>query len=50
MKKVLDKDLEKAIEGMSAAEVVELLREKQDASGIKVCMNVNENDPAYVKL
>jgi hypothetical protein len=47
MKKVLDKDLEKKITGMKPAEVIELLRELQDGSGIKICQNVTKTDAAY---
>jgi hypothetical protein len=48
MKKVLDKDLEKAIAAIiksdskkPATEIVELLRKTQDAGGMKVCMVKN---------
>ena len=50
MQKVLDKDLEKAIETIikasmsekdAAHEIVESLRETQDASGVKVCQVKN---------
>ena len=47
MKKVLDKDLEKKIEGMGASEVIALLKELQDAGGIKICQNINVADSAY---
>ncbi len=47
MKKVLDKDLEKKITGMKPPEVIALLKELQDASGIKVCQNVTKTDVAY---
>lgn len=50
MKKVLDKALEKKIVGMEALEVVALLKELQDASGLKVCQNVTKGDPAYLEL
>jgi hypothetical protein len=50
MKKVLDKDLEKKIIGMEAFEVIEVLRKLQDASGIKICQNVNKKDPAYKEV
>ncbi|GAG79877.1 unnamed protein product [marine sediment metagenome] len=59
MRKVLDKDLEKAIEGIvmesknsktAAAAIVETLRKTQDAGGMKVCQNVTVGDPAYKKL
>ena len=50
MKKVLDKDLEKAIAGMEAAEIVALLKGLQDAGGLKVCQNVSKTDLAYQEV
>jgi len=56
MKKVLDKDLEKAVDVIvnesetPAADIVGLLRETQDASGVKVCTAVTITDPAYVAI
>lgn len=47
MKKVLDKDLGRKIEGMEASEVVMLLKNLQDASGLKICQNVSKEDAAY---
>ncbi len=47
MKKVLDKALEEKIEGMTPEEVIALLKELQDASGIKICQNVTVTDKAY---
>lgn len=48
MKKVLDKDLEKKIATLKGAdEIVALLKELQDASGLKVCQNVTKTDLAY---
>lgn len=47
MKKVLDTALEEKIEGMESPEIVELLKELQDSSGLKVCQNVNMEDLAY---
>lgn len=56
MKKVLDKDLEARIKGIiktskaPAADVVAFLKEIQDASGVKVCQNVSEQDIAYMDV
>ena len=50
MKKVLDKDLEKKIKGMGASETVALLKELQDAGGIKICQNVTVTDIAYKEV
>lgn len=53
MRKVLDKDLEKKIKGIvgeKAIEVVLLLKEIQDAGGMKVCQNVSKDDIAYKEL
>jgi hypothetical protein len=47
MKKVYDKDLERRLIGLSPTEAVLLLRDLQDASGLKICANVSPNDPAY---
>ncbi len=47
MKKVLDKALEGKIKGLSPSEVITLLKELQDASGIKICQNVTKTDLAY---
>lgn len=47
MKKVLDVALEKAIKDKKPSEVVALLKELQDAGGIKVCQNVTPGDLAY---
>ena len=56
MKKVLDKALEKKIEGIiaggkgskeSAVEVVSTLKGLQDAGGLKVCQNVSKDDVAF---
>lgn len=56
MKKVLDKALEAKITEINkaskkpsdaAAETLALLKELQDASGLKVCMNVSKGDAAY---
>jgi hypothetical protein len=47
MKKVLDQELEKKIKGMSATEVIATIKELQDASGIKICQNINKEDVAY---
>lgn len=55
MKKVLDKALEKKIDriikgGGKGPAIVATLKELQDASGLKVCMNVTPSDPAYRKI
>ena len=57
MKKVLDKELEKAIAGIikgnpknSATEIVAFFKELQDASGLKVCQNVTNTDVAYRRI
>lgn len=50
MKKVLDKDLEKAIKGMPASEVVAFFKHLQDSSGLKVCNVVTKSDPAYKEV
>ncbi len=56
MKKVLDKDLEKKIASIikssdfPAEEIVALLAEIQDASGLKVCQNVSKDDLAYKEV
>lgn len=56
MKKVLDKALEARIaeivgeSEIPAEDIVALLRELQDASGIKVCQNVSEKDIAYKEV
>ena len=47
MKKVLDKDLAKKIEGMKPEEVIATLKELQDSSGLKICQNVTKTDAAY---
>ena len=47
MKKVLDKALEKKIEGMKPEEIIALFKELQDASGLKICQNVSKEDLAY---
>jgi len=51
MKKVLGEDLEMAIAKAQDAEaIVELLRNLQDASGLKVCQNVSKDDVAYKEV
>ncbi len=55
MNKLLDKDLEYKIagvlkEGGKASEVVEILRNLQDASGLKICTAVTKTDPAYKEV
>lgn len=50
MKKVLDTALEKKLVGMKAPEIVALLKELQDASGLKVCQNVTKGDLAYREI
>ena len=54
MKKVLDKDLERKIDGIvegdgedRAAEIIAVLKGLQDASGLKVCTAVTKTDVAY---
>ena len=55
MKKVLDRDLEGKVAGIiggpgskaKSVEIVDALKELQDAGGLKVCMNINKADPAY---
>ena len=53
MRKVLDKDLEKAFasiiesENSAAEAIVAFLKETQDAGGLKVCQNVSKDDAAY---
>jgi len=53
MKKVLDKDLETKIKGIikesktAASDIVALVKELQDANGVKVCQNVSKEDLAY---
>jgi len=47
MKKVLDKALEKKIEGMKPPEIIATLKELQDASGLKICTAVTKTDPAF---
>jgi len=49
MKKVLDKDLAEAI-GEGGDKVVALLKELQDAGGLKVCQNVSKEDLAYLDI
>lgn len=46
MKKVLDSALEAKIKGMKPADVIALLKELQDASGLKVCKVITKGDPA----
>ncbi len=46
MKKVLDKDLERKLTGMKPTEVIDLLRELQDGSGLKICQVLTKGDPA----
>ena len=55
MKKVLDKALEIRIDGMiedgkSGVDIVNLLKDIQDASGLKVCQNITAGDPAYKEV
>jgi hypothetical protein len=50
MKKVLDQELEMAIKKKTPSEVIALLKELQDASGLKVCTAVTTTDPAYRKV
>ena len=58
MKKVLDKDLEKKVEGIiskgksgeSAAQIILLLKELQDASGVKICTAITVTDVAYKEV
>lgn len=57
MKKVLDKALEAKIEEIikenkkdAPAEIVALLKELQDANGVKVCQNVSVEDVAYKEI
>jgi len=52
MKKVLDKELEKKLQGIieeggDASQIIVTLKELQDASGLKVCTAVTKTDPAY---
>ena len=51
MRKILDKVLISKINELEESDgesVVELIRKLQDASGIKVCMNVTEGDSAVI--
>ena len=55
MKKVLDKDLERRINGIiedggKASEVVMVLKGLQDAGGVKICQNISKEDPAYKEV
>ena len=59
MKKVLDKVLEDKVKSIidgaknnadAASQIVETLRDFQDAGGMKVCQNVNKDDAAYKEL
>jgi len=57
MKKVLDKALEKKVAGIievkgseAAASVIDLFKELQDASGVKICTAVTKTDPAYMEV
>jgi len=54
MKKVAEKELEAKIEKImkngSAAEIVALLKNLQDASGVKVCQNPSPTDASYKKV
>lgn len=56
MKKVLDKALEKKVEAIiggaetskaAASQVIGILKELQDAGGLKICQNVTKTDLAY---
>ncbi len=47
MKKVLDKALEAKIKGKKPEEIITLLKELQDAGGLKICQNVTVGDVAY---
>lgn len=50
MRKVLDKDLTLALEGLSAEETVARLKGLQDASGLKVCTAITKTVPAYMEV
>lgn len=54
MKKIAEKELEAKIAGImkdgSAAEIVALLKNLQDASGLKVCQNPSPTDASYKKV
>ena len=54
MKKVSEQELEKTIGEImqkgDAADIVGLLKELQDASGLKICQNPNSDDLAYRKI
>jgi hypothetical protein len=58
MKKVLDKALKAKIAGIikdekvedKAEGIVDALRGLQDASGIKICQNINAGDPAVIEV
>jgi len=55
MKKVLDKALEARIKELNKGEtpekdIVDFLKEVQDAGGVKICQNVTETDVAYRKI
>lgn len=47
MKKVLDVALEKKITDKTAAQIIAIFKELQDASGLKVCQAVSKTDAAY---
>lgn len=47
MRKVHDLSLERKLEGLSPQETVSLLKELQDAGGLKICSNVSPLDGAY---
>ena len=50
MKKVLDAALEKKLAGKKASEIIALLKELQDASGLKICQNITITDKAYKEV
>jgi len=54
MKKVAEKELEVKVDEImkngSAVEIVELLKNLQDASGLKVCQNPSSTDASYKKI
>ncbi len=50
MKKVLDTALERKLGGKKASEVIAILKELQDASGLKICQNVTVTDRAYKEV
>ena len=56
MKKVLGTDLEAKIGGIieegedAPSKIIQLLRDLQDSSGVKICTAVTETDPAYKEV